>query len=220
MHIELGGSKIHHECCKGTQHWNEACPWELSPGMIREARTGQVALRIRQHVHEARRQDDPRRKCLGDEERVSICSEKIAPPANEGDQYAQRTGDKYHANRCSIQMNCGFFVEAAPGARRRTIGSRHGGSVVHCIIVRNKFSEGTFDIDTLNQNQLFNQFVQSQTLTRHLRHRCEVLNLPRASEGSLNKLCRKLLDENGNPELLSYIRCKTHMRTVLETHKL
>jgi len=92
--VEGEHERVHHEREQGGEHGDEGGEGEIGPWLPGQARRGEVAEGVREHVHVARGEDDARREGLDDDEEVAVRAERRDGAGEERQAHADDAGDE------------------------------------------------------------------------------------------------------------------------------
>jgi hypothetical protein len=117
--VEREHERVHHERGHGGEHGDERREGELRPGLPGQAGRAEVAERVRQHVHVAGAEDDPRREGLHHGEQVAVGAERGYDGAGEERQaHAHHAGEQDRRDGDQLQaQRAGDAVASAPDGR-------------------------------------------------------------------------------------------------------
>ena len=90
--VEGEHERVHHEREQGGEHGDERREGEVPPGLLGQARRGEVVEGVREHVHVPRGEDDPRREGLDDDEEVAVGPERGDGAGEERQAHADHAG--------------------------------------------------------------------------------------------------------------------------------
>jgi len=116
--VEREHERVHHEREHGGEHGDERREGELRPGPLGQAGGAEVVEGVRQHVHVARAEDDPRREGLDDDEEVAVGAERRDGAGEERQAHAQHAGQEDRRDGDQLQaQRAGDAVAFAPDGR-------------------------------------------------------------------------------------------------------
>ena len=131
--VEGERERVHHEREQGGEHGDERREGEVPPGLLGQARRGEVVEGVREHVHVPRGEDDPRREGLDDDEEVAVGPERGDGAGEERQAHAdhaghqdRRDGDQLQAQRLADVVARAVHVGVGAGVvgRGRVRGRR------------------------------------------------------------------------------------------------
>jgi len=122
--VEREHERVHHEREHGGEHGDERREGELRPGPPRQAGRGEVVEGVREHVHVARAEDDPRREGLDDGEEVAVGAERRHGAGGERQAHAEHAGEEDRRDGDQLQPQRPGDAVASP-ARVRAAAAAH-----------------------------------------------------------------------------------------------
>lgn len=101
--VEGEHERVDHEREQGGEHGDERREREVRPGLPRQARRGEVVEGVREYVHVARCEDDPRREGLDDDEEVAVGPERRHGAGEERQAHADHARHQDRRDRDQLQ---------------------------------------------------------------------------------------------------------------------